>query len=92
MASLKLSTDSVRSLIQAVSDYQSEILLQKQFLLNAANVCDQTLGSDPISKRKIDRLEQALVTLDHSTDYIIEEGLRALTADLDDLERIVEEA
>ncbi len=87
-----MDTDAVRSLITAVREYQEAIYTQKQFLLNAANVCDQAMGSDPISRKKITKLEEALAVLDWATDRIIEDGLTILANDLKDLETIVEEA
>lgn len=92
MAITKIDTDAVRALISAVTEYQTAIYEQKEFLLNAADVCDQAMGSDPISKRKIDKLKVALGTIDFATDQIIEEGLEMLSRDLQDLEDIYREA
>lgn len=92
MSNSQVDTDAVKSLIRAVGEYQDAIHVQKQFLLNAANVCDQVMGSDPISSKKIAKLEEALAVLDYASDKIIEEGLNILSEDLKDLESIVEEA
>lgn len=92
MAITKIDTDAVRALIAAVGEYQTAIYEQKQFLLNAADVCDQAMGSDPVSHKKISKLKEALGTIDYATDQIIEEGIEMLTQDLLDLEEIYKEA
>jgi|GEM_PF-1181172 len=92
MASEAINTDAVRDLIKAVNDYREEIYTNKRFLLNAANVCDQVMGSDSISERKIARLNEALLLLDQATEAIIQEAIELLERDVEDLERIAEEA
>ncbi|MEF2655374.1 MAG: hypothetical protein U0M72_02920 [Eggerthellaceae bacterium] len=92
MGSGSINTDAIRGLIKAVRDYREEIYVNKRFLLNAANVCDQVMGSDSISKRKIARLSEALFVLDQATEAIIEEAIELLERDVEDLERIAEEA
>lgn len=92
MSGNTLETDAIKELIRAIQDYQEGILVQKQFLLNAADACDQAMGSDAISRKKIRRLEECLKILDFATDKIIEESLTILANDLNEIEQIVEEA
>lgn len=92
MTVTKIDTDAVRALIAAVGEYQTAIYEQEQFLLNAADVCDQAMGGDPISRKKITKLKEALGTIDYAADQIMEESIQMLTQDLHELEEIYEEA
>ena len=92
MTSGQIDTEAIRELIRAVNEYREEIYENRRFLLNAANVCDQAMGSGPISQKKIARLEEALEVLDCATETIIDEAVEILRRDVDELERIAEEA
>lgn len=60
MASGKaLDTESLQLLIKAVEEYQEKVVKHYQVIQNAANLCDQAMGSDAISKKQIDRLNEA---------------------------------
>lgn len=54
-----LDTESLQLLIKAVSEYQEKVVKHYQVIQNAANLCDQAMGSDAISKKQIDRLNEA---------------------------------
>lgn len=60
MASNHLEIESLETLIKAVQTYQDELLMNRQILENAANVCDMAMGSDDIVKKHIGRLNEAL--------------------------------
>ena len=55
--------ESLDILIKAVQDYQNDLQLNRQILVNAANVCDAAMGSDDIAKKHIARLYEALEEL-----------------------------
>lgn len=61
-----LEMDSLDKLIEAVEEYQDELALNKQILVNAANVCDQAMGSDDIAKKHIGHLYDALEELNNT--------------------------
>lgn len=63
MAGEYLEIESLDMLIKAVEEYQEELALNKQILVNAANVCDQAMGSDDIAQKYIGRLNEALEEL-----------------------------
>ena len=52
--------ESLEILIKAVQDYQNDLQLNRQILVNAANVCDAAMGNDDIAKKHIARLYEAL--------------------------------
>ena len=45
--------ESLDILIKAVQDYQNDLQLNRQILVNAANVCDAAMGSDDIAKNHL---------------------------------------
>lgn len=92
MTNSYLDTDAFRELITAVREYREDIHVQKTFLQEAANVCDDQMGHDPISRKKIEKFEEALSLLDWATEKIIEEGLLVINKSLHEIEDIVEEA
>lgn len=59
-----LEIESLDLLIKAVQEYEVDLRTNKQFLVNAAIVCDAAMGSDDIAKKHIERLNQALVKLE----------------------------
>ena len=92
MSIQQIDTDAMRKLIEITQRYQEAIKRDKWVLLNAAALCDQAMGSDPIISKKIARLEDALRALDMATNGIISSAQEEIRRDLQDLERIVEEA
>ncbi len=54
-----LDTESLELLIKAVKEYQERIVKHYQVIQNAANLCDQAMGSDAISKKQIAKLNEA---------------------------------
>lgn len=76
-----LKTEELEILINAVKHYRENLETNKKILVNAANVCDEAMGSDDIAKKHIAQLNQALVELD-KTSRIAEEVAQALTEDL----------
>lgn len=61
-----LEFDSLDMLIKAVEEYQEDLETNKQILVNAANVCDQAMGSDDLAKKYIGRLNEALEELNRT--------------------------
>jgi len=76
----QLDVESLNTLIQAIQKYKEELELNKKILLNAADVCDQAMGSDDIAKKHIARLHEALLELD-KTVQLSEDVAAALIAD-----------
>ena len=62
-----LETDSLDILIKAVQDYQSELDTNRQILINAANICDEAMGNDEISRKHITQLNEALKELEKTS-------------------------
>ena len=59
----QLDIESLERLIVAVGEYQESLTRNRQILVNAANVCDQAMGSDAIAKKHIAKLREALKEL-----------------------------
>lgn len=78
--------ESLEILIKAVQEYQNELQLNRQILVNAANVCDAAMGSDDIAKKHIARLNEALEELE-KTSQIAANVAEAL---LEDKRRAIE--
>ena len=55
----QLDIDSLQLLIKAVTNYQEKIVGNYQMIQNAANLCDQAMGSDAISRKQIEKLNEA---------------------------------
>ncbi len=92
MSVQKIDTEAMAQLISITEQYRENIKANEQTLRNAAAVCDQAMGSDPIISKKITALEEALQILDYATDSIISEAQEAIRRDLSEIENIVEEA
>lgn len=75
-----LEVDALDTLIKAVQKYKDELEVNRRILVNAADVCDQAMGSDDIAKKHIARLNEALQELD-KTVQISEDVAEALIAD-----------
>ncbi|MBR3260341.1 MAG: hypothetical protein IKF95_03235 [Firmicutes bacterium] len=76
----QLEVDALETLIKAVQKYKDELEINKQILVNAADVCDQAMGSDDIAKKHISRLNEALVELDKTVE-LTQEVVEALIKD-----------
>lgn len=87
MSNEHLETDALDTLIKALEEYQENLATNRQMLQNAANVCDQAMGSDDIAKKNIQRLEDALVELT-KTSEIAREVAEALVNEKDHAEDI----
>lgn len=59
----QLEIESLDTLIRAVQKYQDDLEVNRQILVNAANVCDTAMGSDANAQRHIARLYEALEEL-----------------------------
>ena len=75
-----LDIESLDTLIIAVRKYKETLAVNRQILVNAADVCDQAMGSDAISKRHISKLHEALQEL-QKTSRIVEDVAEALLKD-----------
>ena len=69
MPAKQIDPDALVILYKAIVEYREKLAKNRLILMNAANVCDQAMGSDPISQKKIARLEEALRVLDASSAY-----------------------
>ena len=76
----QLEVDALETLINAVRKYKEELEVNKKILVNAADVCDQAMGSDDIAKKHISRLNEALVELDKTVE-LTQEVAEALIKD-----------
>ena len=77
----QLSIEALKTLIDAVKDYQEKLEENKNKLINASNICDQAMGSDAISKKHIAALNNAIKELE-KTSKIAENVAVALKKDL----------
>ena len=75
-----LETEALDTLIKAVQTYQEELEVNRQILINAANVCDLAMGSDDIVQKHIARLNEALEEL-KKTSQVAESVVEALMRD-----------
>ena len=81
--------ESVVALMNAVAVYCENLDQNKLIMLNAANLCDQAMGSDAISQKHIQALYDALEVLDR-TAVIAMEVFEKLKADYDQAMKILE--
>lgn len=80
MANNSLDIEALDTLIKAVQEYHVSLGTNMTILKNAANVCDQAMGSDEIAKKHIGRLNEALEEL-KKTAQITESVAEALLED-----------
>lgn len=92
MTAQKVDTEAMMKLVHLTQDFQERVRANKRVLLNAAALCDQAMGNDPIIQKKIRRLRAALESLDYATDEILEAAHEAIRRDIEEIEAIVEEA
>lgn len=69
--------EDLQALLKAIQEYKG--VLEENFVIlkNAANVCDATMGSDDLSRRHINNLEEALKELTKATQ-IAEDAAQAV--------------
>lgn len=79
--------EDLQALLKAINEYRGD--LEKNFIIlrNAANVCDDTMGSDDLSKRHIANLEEALKELNKAAQ-IAEEAAQAVIKAIDKYDSI----
>lgn len=79
--------EDLQALLKAINEYKGE--LEKNFIIlkNAANACDDTMGSDGLSRRHIAKLEEALKELTKAAQ-IAEEAAQAVIKAIDKYETI----
>ena len=77
----QLEVEALETLINAVQKYRGELETNKVILVNAANLCDQAMGSDAISQKHIAALNSAITELE-KTSQIVEKVAEALKDDL----------
>ncbi len=75
-----LEIDALDTLIKAVNEYQEKLEVNKKILLNAADVCDQAMGSDDIVKKHLANLQVAMLEL-NKTSQIVSDVAEALISD-----------
>ena len=63
-----LDTEALAMLIKSVNNYKDSLNTNRQILINAANVCNATMGNDEISKAHIKRLKKALEKLEKTAE------------------------
>ena len=76
----QLDVDALETLIKAVQKYKEELEVNKKILVNAADVCDQAMGSDDIAKKHTSKLNEALEELDKTVE-LTQEVAEALIKD-----------
>lgn len=76
----QLDLEALETLINAVKKYREELETNKTILENAANLCDQAMGSDAISQKHIAALNSAVTEL-KTTAQIVEQVAQALIDD-----------
>ncbi len=79
-----LDTEALAQLINAVADYHDKLIGHYKVIQNAANLCDQAMGSDDLSKKQINKLyettNELLITSDKAKEMaekLLEEGRKA---------------
>lgn len=75
-----LEIEALDTLIKAVQEYQEKLEGNKKILSNAADVCDQAMGSDDIVKKHIANLQEAMIEL-NKTSQIASDVAAALISD-----------
>lgn len=67
-----LDTEALALLINAVADYHDKLMKHYKVIQNAANLCDQAMGSDALSKKQINKLyettNELLITSDRARE------------------------
>lgn len=58
-----LKVESLEKLIKATVEYEEELEKNRKILVNAANACDQAMGSDEISSKYIQLLDEYIEEL-----------------------------
>lgn len=86
MAQGSTRIDDLQSLLKAINDYMADLAQNYQILVNAANVCDVAMGSDEISKRHINNLNEALKELKSAAE-VAEEATQAVIQAINDFDR-----
>lgn len=86
MAQGSTRIDDLQSLLKAINDYKADLAQNYQILVNAANVCDVAMGSDEISKRHINNLNEALKELKSAAE-VAEEATQAVIQAINDFDR-----
>lgn len=79
--SKQLETQQLEALIAQVEAYQGKLQENIAVLNNAANVCDQAMGSDAICQKYIGQLNEAIEEL-QKTVQTAADIAKALKADL----------
>lgn len=80
-----LITDSFDELIKAVENYKDSLVINKNALKNAANICDQAMGSDDIAKKQIAKLALAFTELERA-EMVVQDVLDSLKNDRNKVE------
>jgi GTPase involved in cell partitioning and DNA repair len=86
----QLEIEALENLITAVRKYRDELETNKIILVNAANLCDQAMGSDAISQRHIAALNLSIAELE-KTSQIVESVTEALVNDLNKAKDVMED-
>lgn len=76
MESRHLDMEALQQMIKAVEKYQERIVQHYNVIQNAANLCDQAMGSDAISKKQIAKLYEAsqeLITTSEKAKHMAEQ-------------------
>lgn len=74
----QLDIEALDTLIKAVQEYQVSLDTNRQILINAANVCDQAMGSDEIAKKHIGKLNEALEELKKTSQMASEVAIQLI--------------
>lgn len=86
----QLEVEALETLINAVQKYRGELETNKVILVNAANLCDQAMGSDAISQKHIAALNSAITELE-KTSQIVEKVAEALKDDLHKAKEVMDD-
>lgn len=62
-----LNTDALLSLISAVDAYQGDLQTNAQVLVQAGNVCSETMGNDAVVQKHLKKLGEALNQLQRAS-------------------------
>lgn len=91
MTNNQIDLEAFGALQSAIARYKDVLEENMIILRNAADVCDQVMGSDPISQKKISRLETALSSMQAACSILEEAASETLRKQLQ-AEELIEEA
>ncbi len=76
-----LDTDSLTTLINALSQYREDLSGNRTLIAEAADACDAVMGGDALSQKYVSRIDEVLAQID-ATAVIAEQIQASLSEEL----------